>query len=132
MGLLLPEIDADARRFSNSDDHRLSTFAEIGVAEQHFVCTDASGQVANWCFADALAVDPDFRPGLGVDAQNTGWEIDLSRRCLAGRDVDRSSQVEPEGIVREFDLVIAGGQHQSIGFADANYFSTLTKLQGDR
>jgi hypothetical protein len=78
-GLLLPEIDADARRLAYCDHNRLAALAEIRVPEHDFMSANKLFQVADWRFTDPFAIDPHFRPWLSIDAQNATWQIDF--RC---------------------------------------------------
>src|SRR3954468_3213070 len=131
MGLLLPEIDADAGRLPYRDHDRLPALAEIRMSEHDFMSANAFRQVSNWRFTSALAIDPHLGPGLRVDAQHTVRQIQFRGGGLSSGDVNGAMDVEPKRLVREFDVVIPSGPHQSFRLAGPDHLSAFTKLQSD-
>ena len=100
--------------------------------EDDFVSADPPRQIADRGFAHALAVDENFRPRLRIDAEHAVRHIDLRRRRFSGRHFDHSAEGQPQRFVLELDVVIAGGEHQPIGFAGPNHLSALAQLQRHR
>src|SRR3954454_10930048 len=111
MGLLLPEIDADARRLPYCNDDRLPALAEIRMPEHDFMSANAFRQGSNRRFTDALAIDPHLRPGLGGDAQGAVWQIQFRGGGFSRGNVNGAMDAEPKRFVLEFDVVVAGSQH---------------------
>ena len=79
-GLLLSEIDADARRLAHRDHDRLAPFAQVGVFEDDFVSANPPREIADRGFSHPLAIDEYFRPRLRIDAEHAVRYIDRCRR----------------------------------------------------
>ena len=72
----------------------MTLLAELRVLEHDFVRSDRDRQVPNRRLADALAVDPHFRPGRGIQVDDALRQIErdtgnLARARPAPRGVDR-------------------------------------------
>src|SRR5262245_4377927 len=81
--LLLPQVHAHTNRRLERHGRGVLLFAKLGMAEQNLVRADREREVADRRFTDAVAVNPDFRPGQRVDRDAALRPIELHRRRLA-------------------------------------------------
>ena len=102
------------------------------MAEHDFVRADSDRQVADRRLADLLAVNRDFGPWDRVDRDRAVREIDLDRRDLARRHLNRPRDTIAERLVLDLDLVPAGRHHQPVALARADQAVVLVDLHFHR
>ena len=101
------------------------------MPEHDFVRADRDRKIAEWRLADALTVDPDFRPRRGVAVHDALGQIDREACHLAGHHLDSARDSVPQRFVDELDGVGAGREHQAIGIGRADDAAFLTNLGGN-
>ena len=94
-------------RRAQRDRDRVALLAKLRMLEHDFVRTDRDRQVADRRLADALAVDPDFRPGRGVQVDDALRQIERdARRPCPAAPARRGSSVA-ERLADDLQLVPA-------------------------
>src|SRR5262245_2649998 len=130
--LLLPHVNAYARRRRQRHGRGVFLLAEFWVPEHDLVRANRKLQVADRRLADFLAVDVDVGPRLRVDGDRSLRPLKLDRRDLAGPHLDRPDGAVAERVADHLDLVLARGEHQPIALARAEQPLVLVQLQFDR
>ena len=115
-------------RLPKEDIDRLTTFAELRMAHEHFARADRQLNRGDRCNADELAFDVDFGTGVRGDAKRTLWRRDRERRDLSG--LDREFRVLTVTVMRvdEPDVVLSGCEQDVAFVARADLAGAVVDL----
>src|SRR5262249_26872773 len=121
--------DLRGRPERHGGDHSL--FTEFGMTEDDFMRTDSQRDAADWCFTDAIAIDPRFGPGKRVERYGSLRHVELQRRHLTGLHVDDASRFEAKRLVDDLEVMTTNRNHDAIGLAAAKQTVVLVELHID-
>src|ERR1700693_1079282 len=118
-GSWLPHIHAETCRTDERDQHGLALLAEIRMAKHDVVGTGGDGEIADRCFADLRAVQPDLRPGQRVDRDRALRRIDGHGGHLARQDLNGPRSAITDELVDKLEIVPARWNHDAVDLAAA-------------
>src|SRR5258708_4071415 len=129
-GGLLDEVDGDGRGRGPRDGRRDLALAELRVLEYDLADTEPDGDVGQRRLAGFLAVDPDFRPGGGVDV-GAAPRVERQPRHFAGLDLDVLGRHVSQVLVRQAQAM-APRRQQDLILARPERLAVLRHVDHER